>query len=546
MTTTMTGADATTGAGATTRAVLPLVRLLLRRHRGLLLGWGGLLVVLTGATTSGYQTTYTTIEQRRAAAELARHDAASTVMYGVLGGDQPAHMFVWEIGAFATVLAAVMGVVIAVATTRAGEEDGTVELVRGSGAPPAAPLRAALMVLAVVGGAVGLGCAVAVGLSAGRVDGITGTGAGLFGAVVGSTFLMVGCLTVVVAQVTPSATSARTLGFAVLAGAFVLRAVADVRGLPWLNGLSVLGLRALAQPFEGDRWWAIAAALAVTVGLGMLAGWLAARREHSAGLVAARDRRVPRRAIGSGLALTARLVRAPAARWTIAVACLGTAFATMGSGVVEQARNDDVGGLLGDQVGAQDPVGGFLGYIGTLVAIAVCVFAALTVLAVRRDETDGVTDLVLTTGARRWAPLAWRVAVTWGASLVVLLAAGTLAALVVPLSLGGDRVASQAFAASLGQWPEAVALTGWGALVAGRWPRATWLVWVPLVLSAGLVLLGGLLGVTEGVRDLGLFGHVSDLTDPTADLVPLACLVALGVVSAGLGAWSTTRRDIGA
>ncbi|MBO3102330.1 hypothetical protein [Cellulomonas fengjieae] len=521
-----------------------LVRLLLRRHRGQLSAWTGLLVVLTGATTSAYQTTYATAEQRRAATELAQHNAASTVLYGVLAGEQPAHMFVWEIGAFATILAGVMAVVTAVAMTRAGEDDGTVELLRGSGVPPAAPLHAALLALAAVASVVALGCGAAVALSTGRVDGITWPGALLFGTAVGTTFLLTAYLTVVVAQVAPTATGARSLGFTLLAGAFLLRATADVQDIPWLNHLSVLGLRASVRPFDGNRAWAALVAVAVAAGLGGLSVWLARRREHGAGLVARGERRMPRRIIGSGLGLTARLVSAQAARWTVAVACLGTAFDAMGSGAVEQAWRDQLGGFLGTQVGALDPVAGFLGYVGTLVAIGTCAFALLSILTVSRDETAGRTDLVLSTGTRRWAPLAWRVVVTGAASLVLLLVTGALAAVVTPQVMDGDDVARRALASAVGQWPAVLALIGWGAFVVGRWPRRGWLTWVPLVLSSALVLLGGLLGVGERIQDLAIFGHVPDVAVPDPQVGPLVLLAAVGVAGALLGVWAVARRDV--
>ena len=46
-------------------------------------------------------------------------------------------MFAWEIGAFATILAAIMAVLVAVALTRAAEDDGTLELLRSCGVDPA-------------------------------------------------------------------------------------------------------------------------------------------------------------------------------------------------------------------------------------------------------------------------------------------------------------------------------------------------------------------------------------------------------------------------
>ena len=196
-------------------SLLRLARLMVRRHRLMITSWLVLLIALSGATVSAYQSTYATPEQRRAATELAQHNAASNLLYGRLADPgTPAQMFGWEIGAFVTILAAVMAVLVATALTRATEDDGTLELERSCGIDPRVPLRAACTVLLIVAATLALGCAVALGLSVGHVDAVTWPGAVAFGAVVGLTFLVTGVLTVVLAQVAPTAAGTRVLGFA--------------------------------------------------------------------------------------------------------------------------------------------------------------------------------------------------------------------------------------------------------------------------------------------------------------------------------------------
>lgn len=185
-------------------SLLRLVRLMVRRHRALLASWLVLLVALSGGTVSAYQSTYTTPDQRRTATELAQHNVATTLLYGNLADrGSPASMFNWEIGAIATILAALMAVLVATFLTRAAEDDGTLEVVRSSGVDPRVPLRAALTVLLIVAATLAIGCAVAVGLSVGHVDGVTWPGVVAFGAVVGLTFLLVGDLTVVLSNSLP-------------------------------------------------------------------------------------------------------------------------------------------------------------------------------------------------------------------------------------------------------------------------------------------------------------------------------------------------------
>jgi ABC-2 type transport system permease protein len=168
----------------------------------------------------------------------------------------------------------------------------------------------------------------------------------------------------------------------------------------------------------------------------------------------------------------------------------------------------------------------------------------LTVLTSRHDELGGRTDHVLATGTRRWAPLASQLAVTAVGCIVVLIATATLTALVAPAVIDGKDVAVRAFAYVVGQWPAAVAMAAWTAVLIGLAPRLTWLAWVPLVLSGALALLGQLLGVPSRIRDLGLFQHVPDIAAPSPDIKGLLILLAVASGASLLGVVGTVRRDV--
>jgi ABC-2 type transport system permease protein len=524
---------------------MTLTRLLARRYRLQILAWTVLLVLLSGATVSAYQSTYPTPEQRRVATELAQQNAATTLMYGHLRDPgTPAQFFVWEVGAIVTLLAAVAGVLLGVALTRSLEDDGSLELLRSAGVGPRVPIRAALAVLGAVALAVALGCAGAVGLSAGRVDGITWPGAFAFGGVAGTTFLTFATAVVLLAQVIPTPGGARTAGFTLLAAAFALRAIGDSQDLSWPGRLSPLGLRGVVRPFDGNRWWVLALALVVPVVLAGLAQWVCDRREFGAGLVSRRDRREARPIGGSRLGFAVRLSRRSAVVWTVAVASIGTLFTAMGSGAVTQSRSGDLDGFLGAQLDGADPVAGFLAYSGTTVALIVCCYAVLSVLRVHTEEDAGLTGQVLATGGRRWAPLARQVVVTATGALVILLSTGVLGALVAPLTIDGADVAPRAFAYAVGQWPAALAAAGWTALLVGVLPRATSLAWAPLVASGVLALLGNLLGVPEKVQALGVLQHVPDVGGQHPDGSALLLLVGFATAATTAGLVAMSRRDL--
>src|SRR6266508_967918 len=372
------------------------VRLMVRRYRLLITSWLVLLVALTGATASAYQSTYPTQEQRRTATELAQHNTATTLLYGELADPgTPALMFSWEIGAIATILAAIMGLLVGVLVTRAAEDDGTLELMRSAGIDPRAPLRSALVVLALVAPFLTLGCAGAAGRAVGHVDAFTWSGSVAFGAVVGMTFLAVGVLTVLLAQVAPTAGTARIVGSAAIGTAFAIRALADTQHIGWLNWLTPLGMRATVRPFVANRWWALAVYVGVVLALAWLATLLSDRREYGAGLIPRRDVHDAQLNIRSGFGLAGRLARQSVLTWTVAVACIGTLFSAMGSGVVQQSQEGDLGGFLGSQLGTSDPVAAYFAYSGKVVGMTVSSFAVLSILKSRHDEIGGLTDLVL-------------------------------------------------------------------------------------------------------------------------------------------------------
>ncbi|WP_328465839.1 hypothetical protein OHA21_44610 [Actinoplanes sp. NBC_00393] len=523
---------------------MTLTRLLVRRHRLLLASWPVLLVALC-STMTAYQDTYATEAQRRTAVELAQQNPATTLLYGRLPDPgTPAQLFTWEIGGFVTILAAIMAVLAAVAVTRAVEDDGSLELLRGCGIAPLQPLRSALIILAAMAGVLTTGCAAAIMASGGQVEGMTVAGAAAFGAVVGLTFLIVAAATVALAQVAPTAGQARLLGFTVLGASFAVRAFADTEHVDVLNWVSPLGLRATVEPFTDDRWAALLPALLTSAVLALTAVRLCARREFGTGLIRRHDTSTSRLRVHTTVGLIARLTRSSVLAWTVAVAAIGTLFATMGSGAVEQQRDGEIGGFLGAQLGTGDPAAGYLAYCGTLVGIVVSAFAILSILAARRAEETGLTGLVLATGVRRWTPVAAHAGVTAAASAVILTVTGVISAMITPAVLDGDDIAVRSLGYTIGQWPAVTVMTGCATLLVGAVPRLAVLAWLPLLASSVLAMLGDLLGVPEQVQDLGFFGQVPDVAAENPHAGALLLLTTIGAVLILLGTFAVTRRDL--
>ncbi len=230
-----------------------LLALVARRYASWTITWLVIVGGLVLGTLPSYASTYPDEAARRAAVELAQRDAATTLLYGRLPDPgSPGQLFAWKIGAFLTLLVAVLGVLMAVRLSRTAEQDGTIELLRSAGLGRLAPLTATFAVLGVVGALLGLVSAAGVGFRAGEVEGADWTGSLAFGSVVALTFVLMALVTVVLARVFPTGWSARVAGALALAGCYALRALADNRHHAWLNRITPLGLRATVGPFTSD------------------------------------------------------------------------------------------------------------------------------------------------------------------------------------------------------------------------------------------------------------------------------------------------------
>ena len=520
---------------------MTLARLLIRRHRGWTLAWVGVIGLLC-MTFSSYAGAYSTTQARELAVEAAQQTAASTLLYGRLESPgTPAQIFAWEIGAFLTLLAGVCGVLLAARLSRATEEDGTLELIRSCGVRPVTPHLATWGYLGGVASVLALCVTLIVGRHA-PLDGVTWSGSVTLGATVGVTFLALAAATVLIAQVLPSAGQARAAGLGILAISFAQRAFGDLRGIPGIASWSPLGLRGAVRPMTDDRLTPLLMALSCAGLVAVTATALALRREYAASLLPARpaaDRRLRIDGLGG---LWWRLHGAGLTAWVAVGAVLVPLFVAMGSGVVDSASRGDLsGGFLAEQMAGTEPVEASPSYLGTVAALVVSVYAALTVLRAATEEHSGLSETVRGTGIAPERPLA--TAAAWAAlgSFVGLLAAGVMSAWVAPAVLSGPHVAESAVRHLVGQWPGVAALVGVATAVVGLRSTAGALVWVGYGGSAVLVLLGSLLHAPTWLIDASVFGHV-----PSVGWISAAQLVllAVGALGCAVGLTGIRHRDL--
>jgi ABC-2 type transport system permease protein len=516
-----------------------LLRLLARQYAGWTTTWLCIVGALVLVTLPSYASTYPDESARLVAVELAQNNAATTLLYGRLSDPgSPVQMFAWETGTFVTLLVAVLGVLMTVRLTRVAEQEGTIEIVRSAGLGRLAPLTATFVVLAVVGAVLGLVSAAAVGMRAGQVDGVDWTGSLAFGSVVALTFLLMALITVILAQLVPTAWSARVAGALALAGGFALRAAADTQDHPWLQWITPLGLRATVEPFTSNSPVPLVVSCVVVILLGVAATALERSRELGGSILRVSRSRVRRVRVSSPLGLAWRLRRATTLWWVAGIALGGALFTAMGASVVETARQGQLsGGFLEAQLAGGDPVSAFFEYTGTVVAIVVAASGILSTLEAVTEESKGPGEYLRATGTSPARVLAGHLGVALIGSALALGSTAAMVAIVAPQMVSGPGVSGEAFQQVIGQWSGVLVLMGPAILLAGWSPKLAWLGWIPYAAGAILALLGTLLSLPQALINVGPFNSAQGVLTPLIRLTVFA-------ITAGVGLWAVGRRDL--
>lgn len=511
----------------------------LRRDRWMLVWWvlgGTMLYVATVYSVDGL---YTTQAEYDAAAESSASNPAFIAMAGparaldTLGGQTA-----WQTTAFGAIVAGLMSMFLVGRHTRAEEESGRDELLRAAAVGRYAPMTAAVLVAGLAN--LVLGLLVSVGLTAYGLAAADSFGLGLGVTACGWVF---SGTALVAMQLTASVRSAYGVAGAIIALAYVLRAIGDV-GNGVLSWLSPIGWYQAMHQFSGLRWWPMLLMLAGAGACVAAAYAVFARRDYGSGIVATRPGR-PRAPYGlrSGWGLARRLQRGSVVGWAAGMFFFGLAYGAIG---------DDVQSLLGDSdlsqevfaQGGTDIVSGFYGTAVLMLAMIASGFAISSALRPRAEEDNGHLEVLLATALprRRW--LLGHVAATVVGAALVLVASG------IGLGAGYLMVTGDGGAAWDITWPVAqyvgpvLVLSGVARVLYGVVPRWTVLAWVPLVLAAVVMLFGELFGLPQWLQDLSPFEHLPMVPAESFAWGPVLALAAVALVLSVAGQLAFVRRDV--
>jgi ABC-2 type transport system permease protein len=522
-----------------------LLRLAVRRDRIVATCWVLVFVTMAAGSAAAALGIYPTQQARVRAASAINETPAMVALYGrVFDPTSLGAVSLIKLGALGAALVALVSVFSVVRHTRGEEEAGRLELVGAAVVGRYAALSAALL-LAVVNSIV-LAVLTALCLVASGLPAAGALAFGLSWAGAGVAFAAVGALA---AQVTESARTANGLGAAVLAVAYLLRAVGDVTGTDdstWLSWLSPIGWAQQIRPFAGDRWWVLVHLLAFAALVTAAAYALVARRDHGAGLIQGRPGRAAAPpALRTPLALAVRLQAGSLAGWLVGMALGGLLLGSIASQVgaladTPQAR--DMIMRLGGQRGLTDA---FLSTEMGILGVVAAGYGISAALRLRAEETAGRLEPVLATGVGRVRWAASHLAVALGGATLLLAVVGLAAGFAHGAATGDFGEIGRVLVAALVRLPAAWVLVGVAVALFGLAPRLVVLAWAALVLFLLLGELGSLLRLPDWLIDVSPFGHTPRLPGGELGLAPLAWLTLIAAVLIGTGLSAFRRRDIG-
>lgn len=530
-------------AGAGLAGLGALLRLALIRDRVRLPVWAlGITAAVAGMAAS-FPSIYPGAEDRAGALVTIDNPGTTALIGAVYGADDYTYgiMVGHQLLALTAVAAGLMSIFTFVRHTRGEEESGRAELVRSSVTGRHAQTAVGLVMA--VGANLALAVALTVGLGALGVETIDWSGSLLFGianAAVGVVFVGVAAVTV---QLTENARTASSSAGLILALAYVLRAIGDVRS-ETISWLSPIGWSQATEVYHSDDWQPLAVAAVATVVLVTAGIVLSTRRDVGAGILGSRPGPAEAGAALNGpFGLTWRLARGTLIGWALGVFAFGLIYGP----VLSEADTflEDLPAMA-DFLPDADASGAEL-FGGTIVAVAaiVCAVPALQViLRLRAEEEAGRAGPLLATPLSR---LRW---MTAGLVLAVLGGAGVLVAMGLGVGLGAGMSMSDmswvgsALVAALSYLPATAVAIGLAALLLGCLPRATGFSWVVVVLGAIVLYFGGTLDLPQWVINLSPFSHVPQQPAADFDAVPLLGLAGTACAAMAIGLIGIRRRNL--
>jgi ABC-2 type transport system permease protein len=520
-----------------------LSRLILRRDRILMPIW----VILFGITpvfvASATGALYTTDEARAGYIREALSNTLFLVLYGHPTTPGLGAVTFWRASTSMAILA-LISMFTVIRHTRVEEEAGRRDLVGATVIGREAGLLAALLVTGAANVVIGLIIAVTMPSQDPSVEGALATGAAW--TAIGCLFAAVGAVT---AQLSETAAAARSLGGAVLAGAFIVRAAGDANsatgGVGWA---SPIGWIDQIHPYSDNRWWLLGPIIALIILLCWLAFALAARRDVGAGVLQPRlGRAEAAPSLRTPLALAWRLHRAALLGWLASFAFFGVIVGGFAQTAADMIRENEALRKYIERLGGTAALGDIM--IAALFGVGALALSGLAIsaaLKLRTEEANLHSEPILATRTSRLGWANSHVVFAVLGPVIAMIISGVVAGVIYGAETGDvGRQVLRVLAGALVQLPAVWLLGALTIATFGLRPRLAAMVgWVALSVCFFLGQLGALFQLPQAVLDLSPFTHIPQVPGGDVSWTPLVILTMLAAALIVVGLAAFRRRDI--
>lgn len=518
-----------------------VVRLTVRLVRRGALVLAVALAVLVVLEVQAFEAGYPDVASRELVFAMAQ-DPVVRVLQGLPASSSIAALVLWDAGWTVQLIVAVWMIVTTGRLLRGDEDAGRAEVVL---AGPASARRVLLAQLGVMfATALLAGVALAASLVA---SGCAVLGSVQFGALVAGVGATAVIVTAVLSQVLAARGKVVGAAAVLLGAALVVRMIANSSAsrarLAWFTPL---GWNDQLRPFGDDQSVVLLVPAGVVVCLAGAAVALRRGRDLGAGLGREGSARSMSLGLSSPTAFAARTTTGVFVAWLAGLSAYSLVagglleslegFITPGSAYEEMLR------AFGVQVG--DLARTFVGFMGTVVGVFICLYAAWRLGAARTEEATARLEHLLVRPLQRWRWLGGHVLLAVAA--VGLLATACGAAIWAGArAVGADVAIGDALASVYNTLPAVVVFLGFAVLLLGIAPRLTVAVGAsaPILLYV-LELVGPPLDWPGWVLGLSPFHHLGNAPLDPVSTTAAVVMVAIGVAAGLAGGIAFQRRDI--
>jgi ABC-2 type transport system permease protein len=528
-----------------------LVRFMLRRERVISAIWIIIMVFFSVALVPGVSEVLGSGEDKEAMLTMLS-DPSMIAMLGPIYSESTAGLFAFMMLLWTMLAIGIMNIFLIVRHTRADEERNRAEVVRSLPVGRLATLNAVMIVALIVNTVLAL--LTGLGMFAMNVGGFTFSGCMLYGALLGVFGLFCAALTAVFCQLCVSSRGALAFPGVIMVALYMVRAIGDmpnedgVMELEALSYMSPMGLLQRSQVFVNDYWWPVTAVLLITAVVTVGAFILNRIRDIDQGFIPAKPgRKTAKRSLLSSFGLSWRLSRNTLIWWSIGMFLIAAMYGVIMGDIGDFIESNEFYGQL--MIDVPESMGNmqaqsFVATINIMLSICIAIPVLAMVFKLRREESDGRLEHILSRSVSRTRNLAGYTAIGFITSLVVPFVTAT-GFYISSVSVMEEAIPFSFFLEnSLVYLPALWVMLGIGVLLVGAFPKATVFTWGYIGYTFFIMFFGGIVNLPDFLKKTTPFGYIPMLIIEDINWFSMAVLTLIAALLTVIGLTAYRKRDM--